>query len=110
MQGGQTAWKVPKALPGGIPEARTFDNRSRTLSMADFIQEEPGPIMTAEIIERVVAQRGNVLRCKGWKQESLLRMQENNLENAQDPSRLIIFGGFARAAWNWESYHAIVHD
>ena len=65
--------------------------------------------MTAEIIERVVAQRGNVLRCRGWKQESLLRMLENNLENAQDPSRLIVYGGIARAARNWESYHAIVH-
>ena len=35
-------------------------------------------------------------------------MLENNLENAQDPSRLIVYGGIAKAARNWESYHAIV--
>ena len=37
-------------------------------------------------------------------------MLENNLENAQDPSRLIVYGGIARAARNWESYHAIVRS
>ena len=57
---------------------------------------------------RIVAQRGDMLRCRGWKQETILRMLENSLENAQDPSRLIVYGGIARAARNWESYHAIV--
>ena len=61
-----------------------------------------------DVIERVKAQRGGELRCKGWKQETLLRMLENNLENGQDPSRLIVYGGIAKAARNWESYHAIV--
>ena len=37
-------------------------------------------------------------------------MLENNLENAQDPSRLIVYGGIAMAARNWESYHAIVRS
>jgi len=37
-------------------------------------------------------------------------MLENNLENAQDPSRLIVYGGIAKAARNWESYHAIVRS
>ena len=65
--------------------------------------------MKAEVIPHVKAKRGRELRCKGWKQESLLRMLENNLENAQDPSRLIVYGGIAKAARNWESYQAIVH-
>ena len=64
--------------------------------------------MPAEVFRHVRAERGPRLRCKGWKQESLLRMLENNLENAEDPSRLIVYGGIAKAARNWESYHAIV--
>ena len=64
--------------------------------------------MPADVFRQVRAERGNRLRCKGWKQESLLRMLENNLENAEDPSRLIVYGGIAKAARNWESYHAIV--
>ena len=66
--------------------------------------------MNAPAPHRIVAQRGDTLRCKGWKQETILRMLENNLENAQDPSRLIVYGGIARAARNWESYHAIVRS
>jgi len=64
--------------------------------------------MKTKIAENVKAQRGMELRCKGWKQESLLRMMENNMENGQDPSQLIIYGGIAKVARNWESYHAIV--
>lgn len=64
--------------------------------------------MATEVISHVKAKRGRELRCKGWKQEALLRMLENNLENGQDPSRLIVYGGIAKAARNWESYHAIV--
>lgn len=64
--------------------------------------------MTAQVIERVTAQRGPLLRCKGWRQETLLRMLENNLENGQAPEQLIVYGGIAKAARNWESYHAIV--
>ncbi len=64
--------------------------------------------MPADVLKHVRAERGHRLRCKGWKQESLLRMLENNLENAENPSRLIVYGGIAKAARNWESYHAIV--
>ena len=51
---------------------------------------------------------GNTLRCKGWKQEAILRMLENNLENAEIPEELIIYGGTGKAARNWECYDAIV--
>ncbi len=64
--------------------------------------------MTSKILRSVKAQRGKTLRCKGWKQESLLRMLENNMENAEAPERLVIYGGIGKCARNWESYHAIV--
>jgi urocanate hydratase len=66
--------------------------------------------MKPEILYSVKAQRGPTLRCKGWKQESLLRMLENNMENAEAPERLVIYGGIGKCARNWESYHAIVHS
>jgi urocanate hydratase len=61
-----------------------------------------------EIYYSVKAQRGPNLRCKGWKQETILRMLENNLENAEKPEELVIYGGIGKCARNWESYHAIV--
>jgi urocanate hydratase len=66
--------------------------------------------MKPEILYSVKAQRGATLRCKGWKQESLLRMLENNMENAEAPERLVIYGGIGKCARNWESYHAIVRS
>lgn len=37
-------------------------------------------------------------------------MLENNLENAEDASRLTVYGGIGKAARNWESYDAIVES
>ena len=64
--------------------------------------------MKNDVLYSVKAQRGPTLRCKGWKQETLLRMLENNMENAEKPERLVIYGGIGKCARNWESYHAIV--
>lgn len=61
-----------------------------------------------KVYQKVTAKRGLELRCKGWRQEGLLRMLENNLENAEDPSHLIIYGGNGQSARNWECFHAIV--
>lgn len=61
-----------------------------------------------EILYSVKAQRGSTLRCKGWKQETILRMLENNMEVAEKPEQLVIYGGIGKCARNWESYHAIV--
>ena len=61
-----------------------------------------------EILYEVKAMRGNTLRCKGWRQETILRMLENNMENAEHPERLIIYGGNGKCARNWESYYAII--
>lgn len=66
------------------------------------------PQTKPEILYEVKAQRGDTLRCKGWKQETILRMLENNMEVAEHPERLVIYGGIGKAARNWESYHAIV--
>jgi len=58
--------------------------------------------------KNIKATTGMKLRCKGWKQEAILRMLENNLENAEMPEELIIYGGTGKAARNWECYDRIV--
>lgn len=58
--------------------------------------------------ERITAARGSSLRCKGWRQEALLRMLENVLENGENQQELIVYAALAKAARNWPSYHAIV--
>ena len=58
---------------------------------------------------KVKARRGNSRVCKGWRQEAILRMLQNNLENAEKPEDLIIYGGTGKAARNWNCYDAIVH-
>jgi len=57
---------------------------------------------------KIKAKTGNKLRCKGWKQEAILRMLENNLENAEIPEELIVYGGTGKAARNWDCYKKIV--
>ena len=56
----------------------------------------------------IKAKTGRELRCKGWKQEAILRMLENNLENAEIPEELIIYGGTGKAARSWECFDTIV--
>lgn len=52
--------------------------------------------------------RGDKLRCKGWRQEGILRMLENTLSNGEKPQELIVYGGSGRVARNWDCFHAIV--
>jgi len=59
-------------------------------------------------MERIQAARGPKLRCRGWRQEAILRMLENNLENAEKPDELIVYGGTGRAARSWDAFHRIV--
>ena len=56
----------------------------------------------------VKAGRGTTLRCRGWRQEAILRLLENNLENAEDPDNLVIYMSIARAARDWPSFDRIV--
>lgn len=60
--------------------------------------------------KNIKAPRGNELSCKGWIQEAALRMLMNNLdpEVAEKPEELIVYGGYGKAARNWDSYAAIV--
>ena len=61
-------------------------------------------------MKQVKATRGKELTCKGWRQEAILRMLQNNLENAEKPDELIIYGGTGKAARNWECFDAIVES
>lgn len=56
----------------------------------------------------ISVEKGDKLRCKGWKQEAILRMLENNLENAELPQELIVYGGTGKAARNWDCFEVIV--
>ncbi len=58
----------------------------------------------------VRAPRGAERTCKTWQAEAALRMLMNNLdpEVAEDPSRLVVFGGRGLAARSWEAFDAIV--
>src|SRR4051794_18573026 len=58
----------------------------------------------------VRAPRGPERTCKGWVQEAALRMLLNNLdpEVAEDPDRLVVYGGSGKAARSWEAFDALV--
>jgi urocanate hydratase len=58
----------------------------------------------------VKAPRGKKLTCRGWRQEAMLRMLCNNLENAEKPAELIVYGGTGRAARSWDCFRAIVRE
>ena len=57
----------------------------------------------------VRAPRGQELSCSSWLTEAPLRMLMNNLdpEVAEDPDRLIVYGGSGKAARNWDCFEAI---
>jgi urocanate hydratase len=58
------------------------------------------------------AARGSQLTCKGWHQEAALRCLMNNLDPdvAEKPDQLIVYGGAGKAARNWQSFDALVHE
>ncbi len=64
--------------------------------------------MTSSSPRRIRAARGTELRCKGWRQEGILRLLENTVENGERPEELIIYGGTGQAARNWECFDRIV--
>src|ERR1700691_6252430 len=59
---------------------------------------------------RIRAPRGSERSCKGWVQEAALRMLMNNLdpEVAEDPDRLVVYGGSGKAARTWQAFDTIV--
>jgi urocanate hydratase len=56
------------------------------------------------------APRGPELSCKSWLTEAAYRMLQNNLdaEVAENPQRLVVYGGIGRAARNWACYDQIL--
>jgi len=56
------------------------------------------------------APRGPERSCKGWIQEAALRMLMNNLdpEVAEDPERLVVYGGSGKAARTWHDFETLV--
>jgi urocanate hydratase len=52
--------------------------------------------------------RGAALRCRGWRQEGLLRMLENVLAVGEDPENLVVYAALGKAARDWPSHDRIV--
>ena len=52
------------------------------------------------------------MHCKGWLQEAVYRMIQNNLDpnNAEVPDELIVYGGRGKAARNWECFEKILES
>jgi len=66
---------------------------------------------TPDPLARVVrAPRGTERTCKTWHAEAALRMLMNNLdpEVAEDPARLIVYGGRGQAVRSWPAFDATV--
>ena len=58
----------------------------------------------------VRAPRGTTLSCRSWLTEAPFRMLQNNLdpEVAEEPDRLIVYGGSGKAARDWACFDAIL--
>src|SRR5438876_317600 len=77
--------------------------------MSTFIASVPNAGTPTD--KRVIrAPRGPEKNCKGWIQEAALRMLMNNLdpEVAEDPDRLVVYGGAGKAARTWHDFDTIV--
>lgn len=61
-------------------------------------------------MREVRVPKGTQLSCKNWQIEAAYRMLQHNLdpENAEKPQELIVYGGYGKAARNWECYDAII--
>src|SRR6202162_3388823 len=51
---------------------------------------------------------GSNLRCRGWRQEGLLRLLENVLAVGEDPGNLVVYAALGKAARDWPSHDKIV--
>jgi urocanate hydratase len=66
--------------------------------------------LTSPLARIIRAPRGPERTCKGWSQEAALRMLMNNLdpEVAEDPDRLVVYGGSGKAARTWRDFDTII--
>ena len=69
--------------------------------LSDCLHHDPSRVIRAP--------RGSERRCLSWQTEAAYRMLHNNLdpEVAEDPSRLVVYGGIGRAARDWACFDAI---
>ena len=74
---------------------------ARTAPPHDFAAGYEGPVR---------APRGSARTCATWTLEAPFRMLQNNLdpEVAEDPERLVVYGGTGRAARSWADVRAIL--
>ncbi len=59
---------------------------------------------------RVTPATGTEIRCRGWRQEGLLRLLENTISNGQRPEELIIYGGTGQAVRDWDCFEVVVES
>ncbi len=61
---------------------------------------------------KVYPPTGSELHCKGWHQEAAFRMIQHNVspDVAEIPDQLIVYGGYGKAARNWEAFDAILRS
>jgi urocanate hydratase len=57
---------------------------------------------------RFAVTSGSNLRCRGWRQEGLLRLLENVLAVGEDPANLVVYAALGKAARDWPSHDKIV--
>ncbi len=86
------------ADPDGLPERARSDGGGKP---ADAV---------AGRSRAVSAATGTQLRCRGWRQEGILRMLENTIQNGERPENLIIYGGTGQAARDWRCFDVIVRS
>src|SRR6516225_10706167 len=58
--------------------------------------------------KRFTVTTGSNLRCRGWRQEGLLRLLENVLAVGEDPANLVVYAALGKAARDWPSHDKIV--
>src|SRR5437870_2356234 len=108
MKSGRRRWRSSRA----VSKIRDPDDPPRAIRQRLLPEMwerlKSGERVSQSRMERIKAARGPTLRCQGWRQEAILRMLENNLENAEKPDDLIIYGGTGKAARNWDAFHRIV--
>ncbi|HXO38434.1 MAG TPA: hypothetical protein VN872_07340, partial [Candidatus Acidoferrum sp.] len=100
-------------MPEAELKARGARDSNSTLNPAHICYHLAMPVDTeiqATHLPPLKAPRGTELTCKGWPQEAAMRMLMNNLdpEVAEDPDRLVVYGGSGKAARTWEAFDTIV--
>ena len=73
------------------------------------------PDMSSPITAQARAVRaptGTTLHCKSWLAEAAYRMLQNNLDPAvaENPDKLVVYGGIGKAARNWDCFEAILES